>query len=311
MALNNCAPGKYNKKSKSCFSNEQITEMAKAYNRYITKKKLTPNIKHYTDSADLINIIPNTKKLLQDIRDKFTDICDGDDMCVTKQEFMNEIVLEMKKDIIFGSFRKTGPFDSNEWLSNIDIDGIMKQYEIVFPNFYFVGAVPLNCDELGFCKLSKINYDELRSKKISYVGVVFNHDKHGEPGSHWVALFIDIDNKEINFCDSTGDPPIDNINSVINKFKKYCYDRFGENPIYKKNKTRYQRDKSECGVYSCNFIIRRLSGETFDEIINNPLDFKQIKSCRSTYFYNSGPPIKQDRRCDPVHIVTSDSSTAL
>jgi DNA polymerase/3'-5' exonuclease PolX len=37
------------------------------------------------------------------------------------------------------------------------------------------------------------------------------------------------------------------------------------------NKIQHQFKNSECGVYSMNFIIRLLGGETFDEIVNNKI----------------------------------------
>jgi Ulp1 family protease len=50
------------------------------------------------------------------------------------------------------------------------------------------------------------------------------------------------------------------------------------------NKIRHQQKGSECGVYSINFILRLLKGETFDEITNNITLDEEVNKCRKVYF---------------------------
>ena len=50
------------------------------------------------------------------------------------------------------------------------------------------------------------------------------------------------------------------------------------------NKVRHQYKYSECGVYSINFILRLLKGESFDNICSNITTDAQINECRKTYF---------------------------
>ena len=52
------------------------------------------------------------------------------------------------------------------------------------------------------------------------------------------------------------------------------------------NKIQHQFKNTECGVYSINFIIRLVGGETFDEITNNILKDDFMNNCRNTYFRN-------------------------
>jgi hypothetical protein len=52
------------------------------------------------------------------------------------------------------------------------------------------------------------------------------------------------------------------------------------------NKIQHQFKNSECGVYSMNFIIRLLGGETFDDIVNNITDDITMNNCRKIYFRN-------------------------
>ncbi|BCS83220.1 putative thiol protease [Cotonvirus japonicus] len=297
--MNNCAPGGYDNKNKTCFSLQQLIEMAKAYNRYVSKTKLNPQKNYNFGKAGLIDIKSDKKYLLSQFKDRFDKVCRGNEICLTQQAFMNEIVGDMYQEISTETFRVEGPDKSQEWLSSKDIDGIMKQYEKIYPNFKFLGAVPSNCDEVSICSLYNLNFDKFFNEGINYLGIIFNHDKFGQPGSHWVSMFIDINNGKLYYCDSSGSLPIGNINKIIKLFSNYYKKKTNEDIIYKHNKKSYQKDGSECGVYSCNFIIRMLSGETFENIINNPLTFQEINSCRNVYFRNETSKFSKNKLCDP------------
>jgi hypothetical protein len=299
METNVCAPHKYDRENNTCFTLDQLVEMASAYNRYLTKNKLNPNPKPHFENAKLIDIKSNKKYLLLEFKKRFEKICNNDEICLTRQAFMNHIVKEMKEDIINNTFRPKGPNDPKEWLSTYDINNIMAQYEKIYPKFGYFGAVPLNCNELTFCSLYKLDFDQYAKNGTEQFGIIFNLDRHGEAGSHWVAMFIDIINGEIYFCDSNGKPPIDNILSIIKQFTDYYKNKTGKNATYQYNTVPYQKDSSECGIYSCNFLIRKLAGETFDEIVNNPLSFQEINSCRNVYFRNTSSKFPAHSKCDP------------
>ncbi len=230
--------------------------------------------------------------------DKFADVCKGDQYCLTMQQFMNEIVADMRDDIDKNTFRPIGPQKATEWLSTTDINNIMHQYEPIYPHFKFLGAVPQDCDELSFCQLFQINYDKFQKDGITQLGVIFNHDRHGQPGSHWVALFIDLAKCEIDYCDSMGKAPLGNIRNVIENFQKRCQNNHKHEAVFKWNTNRYQMDNSECGIYSCNFIIRRLSGEKFENIVAKTLDFNKINACRNVYFRNKPSKHAASDRCE-------------
>ena len=52
------------------------------------------------------------------------------------------------------------------------------------------------------------------------------------------------------------------------------------------NKIRHQFKNSECGVYSMNFIIRLLNGQTFTAITQNIIKDDTMNECRKVYFNN-------------------------
>lgn len=295
--MNHCAPGKFDSKNNTCFTIDQLLEMSKAYNRYLTINKFTEG--NLNKSAKLIDIRNDKKYLLKELYKRFNNICKNNEKCITKQDFMNEIVKEMREDILNNTFRPEGPEKSTEWLTTNNINKIMEQYEKKYSNFKFLGAVPLDCNEVSFCSLYQLDYNDLLEKNKTKIGIVFNHDKFGSPGSHWVALFIDISKGELNFTDSSGSGPIKNILQVIKEFKKWYKKNFNKNAIVKINNKKYQTDSSECGVYSINFIIQRLAGNTFEDIISKPLKFEEINSCRNVYFNNKPSKFNINEKCDP------------
>ena len=55
------------------------------------------------------------------------------------------------------------------------------------------------------------------------------------------------------------------------------------------NHNRHQYKNSECGVYSMNFIIRLLNGESFKNITENKTLDDPMNRCRDKYFTLSKP----------------------
>jgi hypothetical protein len=99
----------------------------------------------------------------------------------------------------------------NEWLTDLDISKVMKQYESKYKYFKFIGPSPIDFDtkvargELPWAEsgayneevcvweeLCTLSLKELLRKKISQVGMVFNLDRYDQPGSHWVSLYLSL-----------------------------------------------------------------------------------------------------------------------
>lgn len=181
-------------------------------------------------------------------------------------------------------FKPVGPANNNNWLSNFDIIDIFKQYEDYYKDFKFLGAVPRDFDSDPGTSFSKINYKEkFINNGIHKLGVIFNHDKSDQGGSHWVALFVDLKRGDICYFDSAGQEPKKEVKILISKLEDY----FKQNNIpfkTKINNTQHQFKNSECGVYSVSFILRLLDGESFDNISTNPIDDDSIQQCRRLYF---------------------------
>jgi hypothetical protein len=169
----------------------------------------------------------------------------------------------------------------------------------VYPNFEFVGPVPMDFDtKLGFgqCvvdELCKVKLDKLIAKGDTKLGVIFNLDKHTESGSHWVAMYCNVNNDNnynnggggyIGYWDSYGMKPSPEVVVLMDRLKKQAED-LGKPIEIKINKTRHQYKNSECGVYCIYFITSLLDGKNFDEVVNNIISDDDMNAKRSK-FYN-------------------------
>ena len=106
--------------------------------------------------------------------------------------------------------------------------------------------------------------DEIDKIPISNkMGVILNLDKSNEPGSHWVALYIDTeDDQAVEYYDSYGeDPPeslMKDIKGLVDKINPDIYLKF------KINRIKQQAENSDsCGIHSMMFLIDRFNGKPF------------------------------------------------
>ena len=191
-------------------------------------------------------------------------------------------------DSILISYKPLGPIDGT-WLDNFEIERVMKIYELYLNRdkkedyFYFAGVYPSDFENYDDYKVNKITKEYLDDKKIKYIGIVFNHDKRTEPGSHWVALYIDLKNNKAYYYDSVGKKPkVEYKNFVKHIFKK-CGKVYNVQ-VLDYNKTERQTSGGSCGIYAITFIISMAGGIKFEEYLNLILSPKFMKYLRLLYF---------------------------
>jgi len=164
----------------------------------------------------------------------------------------------------------------NKWLSTNDIHKILLQYQVSHPNFRVIRPTPLDFDaKIGEEKQKKCvteelcNFDlnnEINNGKTKF-GLVFNLDKHDQPGSHWVALYIDADSQITYYMDSVGDSAPIEIQNLIGRVKEQA-SLIGIDITEHETHVSHQRGNTECGMYCLYFIITMLTGETEDTTLN-------------------------------------------
>jgi hypothetical protein len=173
----------------------------------------------------------------------------------------------------------------NEWLSNYDILNVLEQYELVYPNFEFIGPTPIDFDtRLGGesnaynignerkspegagkkCVWNDLCHFSLKEKireKKTKIGIIFNLDKHDESGSHWVSLFIDIKRRFLFYFDSAGGDMPPEIKALIDRIQSQAKELRFRFKSYTNGNHDHQKGNTECGMYSLFFIVTMLTGK--------------------------------------------------
>lgn len=165
---------------------------------------------------------------------------------------------EKTKEAIELNIKPYGPI-GKEWLSNIEIEQLMKQNETLVNKdkienlFYFSGVYPIDFFKYTDYPIIEFlnNKFKINNKKYDYFGLILNHDKRNMGGSHWVSMFVDIPKLTIYYYDSVGEKPkklhyefFDMLSKIVNTTFNIEY-----------NHIKRQMSGGDCGVYACCFII--------------------------------------------------------
>jgi hypothetical protein len=249
----------------SCFPPETLVLIKSSYNKYHPESKI--------DATDLTQI-------WNELKTKLTQ-CSKEDCWLNQIDDPN---IRKKIDgLIFAPDQpKNWKKKPSEWLSNYDIMDVLKQYEQTYPNFHVIGPTPIDFDtkphEMNgkcvweeLCDFHLEKYFNTNKKKL---GVVFNLDKHDRGGSHWVSLFIDLEDKYAFYMDSAGNKIPKEIDVFYNRVVQQGLAM--KPPIrihlYENCPLEHQMGTSECGMYSIFFLITMLTGETEGKIFKNYME---------------------------------------
>lgn len=288
-----CAPGiKYD--NISCIKLNVLIEMARMYNETISDEK--DRIKMSNTLATL-NPRKYKKHLVNEFNIRLGNKCKTQ-KCWTELDFVKKMRDVTKQQLKSYTFRPDGPSENGKfvWLNTNNINDVMTQYELRFPDFKFIGAVPIDFDDLRsppYPNVKNLDYDELVKNGKHKLGFIFNLDKHNEPGSHWVGMYADIKLGNVYFFDSYGTEAPPQIRKLMRRIVAYCKEK-GINARADYNKVRQQRKGSECGVYSINFILRMLDGKTLSDIEQEQLPDDKVNVCRVKYFGNLNKKINEE-----------------
>ena len=177
----------------------------------------------------------------------------------------------------------------SEWLTTVDIQEVMRQWERAYPRFAFLGPSPSDYgthklfDECVWEELCKFSLANFRRKGKTSIGVIFNLDPHYKPGSHWVALFIDIKKHAIYYFDSYAEEAPPSIMKFVREVQQQAK-RAGTPFSFRQSERRHQYSDSECGMYSMFFILQMLHGKTFDAFQKVRVPDKTMRKLRKLYF---------------------------
>lgn len=275
-----CAPHlKY--EAGSCARLTVLNEIAKAYNTSasdIDKIRLSQNMA-------ILNPPKYKTYLVKEMNKRMGNKCTTQ-KCWAKQDFFKNLENSAKNEFLKNTFRPKAPQGKFTWLNTLNINDGMKQYENKYKSFKFFGAVPMDFAELPSLEISNPDYAGLMKGGKSKLGVVFNLDNHNQSGSHWVAMYTDIEKGQIYYFDSVGVKPEKRVRALMRQQSRFIKDNGipFEKQIVDVNTVQHQKENTECGVYSMNFIIRMLRGDDFKTLCNKSVSDRQINKCRKKYF---------------------------
>lgn len=257
-------------KKNSCFTSEVLYNLRDSY-----------NLHHPTDK-----IMQKDKKSIWNSFQKKMPTCSREDCWFSTIQDQH-----IRRKLFQMTFAPKQPTEwkksPSSWLSNNDILNVLKQYEKAYANFRFIGPTPIDFDSKpvdsdsvcvwkDLCTFQLSNFVD---KDIRKIGIVFNLDRHDQPGSHWTSLFIDLDDKIIFYMDSVGDTIPAEINKLVQRITRQGLELF--TPIqfvyYENHPFAHQYGNNECGMYSLYFIITMLLNKT------DRRKFKTLKS-KVNYF---------------------------
>ena len=228
MSAKHCAPNR--PASYTCFSFEALAHVVQMYN------------KKYPNSP--IRMVKNKRMLWEALRDKIGQKAN----CYNEFSWLKNNFLNSKEFQKFFRTKKPEGWKDNphQWLSTLDINNVLKQYE-ENSDYLFVGAVPIDFDtrfSIGLCvvdELCNIDLEKIYLDGYRKIGVVFNMDPHNMPGSHWVSLFINLNNGGVYYFDSSGNPPPRQIEALMERVRI-----MGNNLILDNIISLHHFDKTHC-----------------------------------------------------------------
>jgi hypothetical protein len=278
--LLNCAPksgtGKIDNKNYTCYSGSSLVYLKNYWNK-----------RH----PDLLITTNNPREIWKLLKEYMNNVCDRES-CWLKQNFIKD---NLNRELLHSTFAPKSPstwsINKNQWLTSLDIDKVMKQYEEVYKCFEFIGPSPIDFDshqtynECVWEELCKFDLTYYINKGKNKIGIIFNTDPHYKEGSHWISLFINIKDKYIFYFDSNGDRVPKEIKKLIHRIKGQAIQLGINFKILDNYRIEHQRGNSECGMYSLYFIIQLLTENKPPEyFLNDRIDDDEMEKLRNKYF---------------------------
>lgn len=247
-----CSPyaKKHQISSDTCFTKNTLLELKTIYNEHHPNDQILS-----TKPADI----------WRDIKRDRIKQCEKDS-CWISHIVKNEQAVKKLHSLLFPPVQPhEWKKDHTTWLTNHDILHVLKQYQDTYPEFLFIGPCPIDFATMlrdGKCVSPELCHFSLSKKKQTKIGIVFNLDRHDQPGSHWVSLFMDFVDNFIFYFDSTGEKMPPEIEKFVSKVTNQALPKVID--VYTSNRMEHQLKDTECGMYSLYFIITMLLRERGD-----------------------------------------------
>lgn len=262
-----------------------------------------PNIKDDVCSTDLI--ISYMKKYIEqqtgkpfngnryDIINMMTKLlgCDGTESCILSHPSFEAVAGSGNtKKVKEERMMPYGPRDNTSLLNNYNIDEVLDKYTYKIQDFHHINFRMIDFAETEPSEFSK-KYnsgepvEQIKSSLLTFLdpiffkgekkcmGVVLNTDVHTNGGKHWFALFFDFRNPNnitLEYFNSSGNIPMEEVHDYLVKFQRKVCRAFPQSKctIERVSSVQLQNSRTECGVYSCYYVISRAEGVSLRDFRN-------------------------------------------
>ena len=269
----NCSPNP-NKSEFSCYTNDALFKMKTYWNARHQRDKISTN---------------DSKQIWLELREKMGNSCDRES-CWLRSKFMEG---KVDTELLNYTFAPKSPDEwkrkPNDWLSSLDIESVMKQYEKYYRCFEFLGPSPIDYNHhklYGECvweELCHLNLSKMVKRNKNKLGIIFNTDPHYKNGEHWISMFVNIKKKFIVYFDSNGNEPPKEVKQLITTIEKQGK-QLGIDFKVHINKREHQKTDSECGMYCLYFIIQMLKDKDVTYFLKNNIPDEEVFELRNKYF---------------------------
>ena len=277
----NCSPKPKDKMNNfTCYTNDSLYKLRDLWNARHPDVKINSN---------------SPKEIHRLLTEKLSSVCNKESCWLKQKAEFGPVSSDMAD-----SFAPESPPEwkknPNEWLSSEDIIKVMRQYEKAYKCFDFIGPSPIDFDTrklYGECVWDELcNFslkDQIKNGKTK-IGIIFNTDPHNKPGQHWISMFINIKKKTIFFFDSTGDKPVTQIKTLIDRIKEQGLN-LRQKIVFKVDSNEgieHQYGNTECGIYSLYFIVHMLEDKITEHYLKTHiLKDAYMNKFRHIYFNDS------------------------
>lgn len=266
----------------TCFDKETLIRIAESINeKHFLASGQRPLSASKKKGKNVILTQGKTKKeIWEQIRKAMRATCKDNEICWAKATGIN----------ISEHFKPAKPKGGRyAWLSGNDIEDIMKQYEKLYKDFKFFGPLPSDFDKIA-TELKGQSLEKMYKRGIKRIGIILNTDPHNKPGQHWVAFFLDLSREpgSVEYYDSLGQKPFKSMREYMKNLVPFVYMTLNKDVSKKINTRVHQKKDGQCGVFSVAYIIKRLNGKTFEEIMKDwVMTDEGMADCRDYYFRSS------------------------
>ena len=260
----------------TCYTSESLHKLKKIW-----------NARH----PDVLVQSNDPKEIWEQLRKNMSSSCNSEACWLRHQCIKHDIDKNLWQNTFAPKAPKEWKEKPHEWLSSVEIDQVMQQYEKSYKCFEFIGPSPIDYDKhllFGECvweELCKFSLLDMKKRGKTKIGVILNLDPHYKEGSHWVALFINLKKKGIYYLDSYGDKMPRKIQKFTTMIKKQAA-KLNETYTIEYVKRRHQYSESECGMYSLYFIIQLLKDRPMSMFQNQRIKDERMQRLRKLYFNN-------------------------